>query len=148
MPTAELFYSKRETNQFDKLVVDVDKTYKTFPVDAKFDPKANKIRFIKDGFHRLYSQPLLPLAWCNYAWHLLRRIQLDWTWFQEFRTYWSTVLGGRPLWGPQDFYFLRGTYRAKHQDNVLPDTEDASTHLEAWQRPELIFQLFHQVYYE
>jgi SAM-dependent methyltransferase len=78
----------------------------------------------------------------------LRRLRLDQRWFEEFAAYWSSVLGGRHLWAVDDFHFLRGVYRIRHQDNQVPDTDDPRTHLLAWQQPELIYQLFQQVMIE
>jgi hypothetical protein len=144
-----VFYAKRELNQFDALKVDVSDIYQRFPLGRRVQENAQVGANPMDAkFLSLYKTTLLPLQTKNYLWHLLRRSHLDWSWFQNFRSYWTTVLGGRPLWGPEDFYFLRGIYRMRHQENQVPDTEDPSVHLEAWQRPELLFQLFHQVYFE
>jgi SAM-dependent methyltransferase len=43
---------------------------------------------------------------------------------------------------------LRGVYRIRHQDNQVPDTDDPFLHVRAWQQPELVFQLFQQVFVE
>jgi 2-polyprenyl-3-methyl-5-hydroxy-6-metoxy-1,4-benzoquinol methylase len=81
-------------------------------------------------------------------WQLLRRVRLDLAWFERFRRYWGKVLGGRPLWGVEDFYFLRNVYRMRFQNATVPDTTDAGAHLEAWQRPAVLSHLFHSVYKE
>lgn len=57
-------------------------------------------------------------------------------------------LQGRPLLSPEDFHFLRGAYRLRHQDNQVPNTDDDALHLAAWQQPELIYLIFQQVFVE
>ncbi len=68
-------------------------------------------------------------------------------WFNEFSTYWSDVLGNRPLM-PADFHYLRGVYRQRQQDFEIVDGASPDEHLAAWQAPELVFQLFSVVYRE
>jgi len=84
----------------------------------------------------------------HYLWHALRRINLDQSWFEAFRPYWTDVLGGRPLLAVQDLYFIQGLYRVRYQDLGVPDTRDAHLHLEAWQRPEVLYQLLGLTYKE
>lgn len=133
-----------QPNGFDNLVVDVPALHRDFPVDRPSDLGLAW----NSPIDRLYSASLLPLTQRGQAWQLLRRIRLDLTWFERFRRYWGKVLGGRPLWGVEDFYFLRNIYRMRFQSASVPDTTDASVHLEAWQRPEVISHLFHSVYKE
>lgn len=94
---------------------------------------------------KIYNNQLIPLKLRNYSWHLLKKLNIDIAWFREFRRYWTQVLGGRPLWDVHDFYFLRNSYRIRFQNNQLPDKSNSSMHLQAWQKPELLYQLFHQV---
>lgn len=79
---------------------------------------------------------------------MFRRIHLDLGWFYQFRQYWGNVLHGRPLWGVEDFFFLRNIYRMRFQYNCVPEKAEAGIHLQAWQQPELIYQLFDQTYRE
>lgn len=137
-----IFYQIRERNYFDNMVIDVREVYKKFPIDfLKKDRPCLKY----NNFQKIYQLPPLPLSCRLYLWNLFRHLNLDLKWFEEFRMYWSSVLGGRPLWSIYDFFFLTNWYRVKFQDNLMPDTDDPSIHLEAWQKPELIFQLFHLV---
>ncbi len=144
---SDIFIWKNNSNLFDNLVVDVNKIYEQYPEDRKIDPLTSKVKSTKGPFHKIYSAPVIPLKYRNYLWHFFRRINLDQTWFEEFKHYWSNVLGGRPLWSTHDFFFLRNLYRLKQETHV-PDTNDSNIHLEAWQRPDLIYQLVHQVYKE
>jgi len=137
-----LFHSP--PNGFDHLVVDVAALHREFPVDR---PADLGLRW-DSAAERLYAAPFLPLELRAKSWHLLRRVRLDLAWFERFRRYWGKVLGGRPLWGVEDFYFLRNVYRMRFQAATVPDTSDAAVHLEAWQRPEVISHLFHSVYKE
>ncbi len=139
-----LFDENRPSNGFDNLQVDLGRVYQRTPLGT---PRSEGTMW-QNPFLRLYQSPLLPLSAQRYAWTALRRSRLDQTWFERFRVYWAQVLGGRPLWGLEDFYFLRQLYRMRFQAVDLPETEDASVHLEAWQRPELLHHLFHSVYAE
>ncbi len=143
MSASELF-PKSPPNGFDNLVVDVAELHRKFSVERPADLGLEW----DSAIDRLYAAPLLPLATRAHAWQLLRRVRLDLTWFERFRRYWGKVLGGRPLWGVEDFYFLRNIYRMRFQSATVPDTTDAGIHLEAWQRPEVLSHLFHSAYKE
>lgn len=96
----------------------------------------------------LYAQQWLPLKqrlrWMRY----LRQTHLDLTWFEDFRPYWGSVLGGATLWGVEDFYFLKNHYRIAFQGQTVAHDNDPQHHLEAWQAPATLYQLFHAVYKE
>lgn len=141
---SEQFYERRTADGFGSLTVDVPHLYESAPITAK-EPGAPRLSAGPAG---LYRRRALPLRHRVALAVRLRRAGVDLGWFDAFASYWTDILGGRPLWGVEDFYFLRGWYRVPHQASVVPDTEDAGVHLEAWQRPELIYQLFHQVYAE
>ena len=139
------FRRSRDCNQFDRLEVAIGDLYERFPVERASEwpvPPSPA------GFGRWYRTSWVPLRVRLSAWQVLRRLRLDQRWFDEFSTYWTSVLGGRPLFGAEDFHFLRGVYRIRHQDNQVPDTDDPATHVHAWQQPELIYQLFQQVMVE
>jgi SAM-dependent methyltransferase len=135
-----------EKNRFDNLEVDVAALWHSMPIGQAGAKK--KPGWMNSPFHFLYSLEVMPLRWREYLWHLFRRTNLDQAWFEEFGRYWSKALGGRPLWGVQDFYFLRSWYRLKFQASDVPDTTNANIHLQAWQRPEVLYQLLHLVYKE
>lgn len=140
----ERFYEARAADGFAAHWLDVSALYRDRPVGQK-DPGAPRIGAGPLGVYRRRMAPLRHRAALAAR---LRRTNVDLDWFDAFSEYWRDVLGGRPLWGVEDFYFLRGAYRMQHQANVVPDTTDPDLHLEAWQRPELLYQVFHQVYYE
>lgn len=142
---SDIFYKKHETNFFDNLVVDIPKLYENFPVKKEENAKSNLVPFAQTPCHKIYQNRLIPLKYRRYAYHGLRRIGLDQSWFSEFKKYWSSVLQGRPFWGVQDLFFLKNLYRVKFQDNQVPDTNDPELHIQAWQRPELLYQLMHLV---
>lgn len=144
MSLPDLLAAPQPSNGFDNLVVDVAGLYRAHPVER---PTDLGVRW--DGpLERIYASALLPLTTRNCAWQLLRRLRLDLTWFERFRRYWGRVLGGRPLWGVEDFYFLRNIYRIRFQNAGVPDDADAAVHLESWQRPEVLSHLFHSAYKE
>lgn len=145
---SNIFYQERNSNFYDNIVVDVKKIYRKFPINRKFHPKPNSADFIGGPFHKIYRNPLIPIKYRNYFWHLFRRLNLDLSWFKTFKHYWSYVLRGRPLWGIEEFFFLNNLYRVKFQNIQVPDTDDPNIQLDAWQRSELIYQLLHLIYKE
>jgi SAM-dependent methyltransferase len=134
----------RPPNGFDNLVVDVATLHREFPVE---DAAQVGGRW-SSPLQKFYASPLAPLSARNAVWHLFRRVGLDLTWFERFKKYWGKVLDGRPLWGVEDFYFLRNIYRMRFQSAVVRNTAEAGEHLEDWQRPEVLSHLFHSVYKE
>ncbi|HNE04242.1 MAG TPA: class I SAM-dependent methyltransferase [Anaerolineales bacterium] len=143
----DVFKNDREFNQWDKLVLDVKEVYKKHPLSVNVLEGA-QLPPHTALFRRFYKTPLVPLSLRRFIHKLSLRTSLDTSWFEDFSNYWSSVLGGRPLLGVQDFYFLKNLYRIRFQDNQIPDTNDVNIHLEAWQRPELLYQLLHLIYKE
>lgn len=142
----DIFRQKQLSNQWDNLVIDVQEIYNRFPLSVASQSPA--ITSSAAFFSKVYGSSLLPLSLRRYVRKMAYQTNLDLRWFQEFSWYWGNVLGGRPFWGVQDFYFLMNLYRVRFQDNLVPDTVDASVHLAAWQRPEVLYQLLHLVYKE
>jgi len=66
-------------------------------------------------------------------------------WLRDFRSYWSGVLGGRPIWKSLDFFLLSHDYRKSQQHAKPLEWEDAERHLENWQQPGQVYQIFQQV---
>ncbi len=130
---------------YGNMQVNVSELYAQYPPENREDVSDD---WLKDPFHKVYRTSWLPLRARNYAWHWWRRTGLDQSWFEVFQRYWSQVLGGRPLWGPEDLYFLRSWYRLKFQQSNVPGAAGAEQHLSAWQQPEVLYQLLHLVYKE
>lgn len=133
-----------QINAFDNLAVDVKKLYADFPLTWPGIEKTGQVKFVQTPLHKIYKWGCLSFKYRNIFWHLMRRLHLDLSWFNEFKSYWESVLGGRPLWGVYDFYFLRNLYRIKFQKNLVPDGADEQDHLKAWQQPEILYQVFQQ----
>ena len=66
-------------------------------------------------------------------------------WLTDFRSYWSDVLGGRPIWKTLDFFQLAHDYRRSQQHAKPLEWADAGRHLENWQQPGQVYQIFQQV---
>jgi SAM-dependent methyltransferase len=135
------FYTDARTNGFDNLEIDVPEIFRRYPVEDL--GAINRDRISRDRFAGIYRSRLIPLKARLGLWDAAFLANLDLGWFEGFSDYWTKVLGGRPLWSPQDIYFLKNIYRMKFQRNTLPDTESADIHLKAWQRPELLYFLLH-----
>ncbi len=137
--------SNRAPNYFDNMGVDVRKLYKEFPIEKKINPSPNLLHPQKSPFHFITNQTLLPLILRRAIQRYSRQINLDQSWFNEFHTYWSGVLKGRPLISTHDLWFLKNWYRVKFQDLEMAQNDNLDDHLDAWQKPEVVFQLLHYV---
>lgn len=136
----DIFYSDAD-NKYDDLRVDVNKLYAEFPFNKKSVDYAGNL----NNYRFIYRCFFLPLKLRKIVWHLFHRLNLDLAWYYDFKKYWGRVLGGRSFWSVYDLFFIKNIYRMKFQRNVVPDTDSSDVHLEAWQRPELLFQLLHLV---
>ncbi|MCW5875099.1 MAG: class I SAM-dependent methyltransferase [Anaerolineales bacterium] len=135
-----IFYTAIEKNHFDNLEVDLPALFRQYPLEqlaAASEPVH------KDFFAKIYANQWVPLGLRINFWRAAFNGHQDLSWFENLSEYWSQILRGRPLWGPYDAYFLKNLFRIKFQGSALPDTEDANIHLQAWQRPELLYSLFH-----
>lgn len=134
---------KENGNQFDNLKVDVEKIFQQYHFKKNGTLVASKNRSKEYFFQKIYSSPLISIRWKNYIWHMLRRTNLDQSWFKIFSKYWSEILKGRPLWSPYDLFYLKNHYRIKFQNKYLPYSNSPSIHLKAWQEWELLYLLLH-----
>ena len=128
-------------NGFDNLRVDVAALFRDYP--------AERIHADVKLWHstkRLYANGLVPQLVRELLWHGLRRTRLEQEYYARFRVYWAQVLGGRPLWGVEDFHFLRGVYRMRFQR--MAATPASAGHLGAWQDSAVLHHLLHSVYKE
>ncbi len=132
-------------NYFDNLKIDIKELYKKYPINFKVNPKPNQFNFANNVYSKIYKNPLIPLKLRNKLWLFFRKNSLDNSWLDEFNNYWTKILKGRPLPTIYDMFFIKNIYRLKFQESIIPDTYDSYEHLEAWQRPEVIFQLLHLV---
>jgi len=71
------------------------------------------------------------------------RLKLDW--FREFREYWMSVLGLRPL-EPDDFTYLLGAYRQRFQTLDADGLGVDEAPLGAWQDPRNLYLLLSHHY--
>lgn len=129
-------------NFFDRLHVDVPALFAKYPIANRREWPGRPPSFLG-----LYSAPA-PLRARLIAWKLLHRMNLDQGWLERFAGYWESILGGRPMRSPDDFHFLRGIYRLRHQDDAVPDTDLPRAHVEAWQQGTMLYQVFAQQFLE
>jgi SAM-dependent methyltransferase len=146
--SSEIFYDKREYNFFDRLQVDVPELYRQHPLEAWASLSGKPPFLHRSIFDPLYRISCVPFRYRRLIRQAFRRIHLDLGWFYQFQQYWGNVLHGRPLWGVEDFFFLKNIYRMRFQYNCMPEKAEAEIHLQAWQQPELIYHLFDQTYRE
>ena len=62
-----------------------------------------------------------------------------------FRSYWSNILGGRPLPTALDFLTLLHDYRKRQQHTSELEWSDATQHIDNWQNPRELYATFNSV---
>ena len=63
----------------------------------------------------------------------------------DFRSYWTTILGGRPLPTAFDFLTLLHDYRKRQQHTSELEWSDAAQHIANWQNPRELYATFNAV---
>lgn len=130
-------------NHFDNLVINTDELYRVFPDGSETAGVSEKLHH--SLFRKIYGAGLIPLKLRSALWYLLHRVNLDQSWFDEFSDYWRNCLAGATLWSPYDFHFLRNVYRIKLGNISVPRQAKAEKHLDIWQKPAILYQLFDMV---
>ena len=121
------------SNHYDRLKVDINQLF-----DRKFETESKKQHsFLKRLFKRYYFAFLIKTGLIN----PLTEAGFINGWFKEFKTYWSDILEGRPMY-LHDFYYLLGVYRQRFQDVETPERAEKEAFLESWQNQDTLYQLF------
>lgn len=102
----------------------------------------------KSRLSRFYRSQLIPFSVRHKLWHVLNKSLLDQEWLEKLNSYWGQVLGARPILGPLDFAFFQGVWRQKFYQYCKVIEYDTGAHLQAWQKPELLYQLINLTYRE
>ena len=95
---SEIFYHQKDINLIDNLVIDVKKLYREVPIAQKINAKPNQVDFIRTTYHKIYRNSLIPKKFRKFLWQSFRQLNIDLSWFNEFKKHWSRILGARPLW--------------------------------------------------
>lgn len=135
-------------NALDKIRIDVDFLYKSFPfriITNNSDVHEGKIPHIRSKFPKIYKTSIVPLFLRRFLWKIFRQINFDISWLIVFNQYWTIALRGRPLWSVHDFFFLKNIYRLQFQEVNIADSCNEHEHLRVWQKPEILYQLLHLV---
>jgi 2-polyprenyl-3-methyl-5-hydroxy-6-metoxy-1,4-benzoquinol methylase len=131
-------------NRYDDVQVDVPRLLKEQEAFlTPWDPRART----GDGLSvlgRLRSRVRLGATALSYRLGAHRRLvhgRLRLDWFDEFREYWMSALGNRPI-EPHDFAFLLGVYRQRFQTLEREGVAVDERPLEAWRDPRNLYLLF------
>ncbi len=127
------------------LRINVPSLYDQIPIAKADSHKPGLVPDFQDVFHRIiYRRSQVPLYFRVKAKNVFRRTSIDEFWLRNFQSYWSK-LGGRPLWHPSDFYFLRTFYRLRQPPPDANTNDTTSAHLDLWQNAGFLYGLFHAV---
>ena len=122
-----------ETIYYDQLIVDINQLFDTnLNVEKKKYPSLLK---------RLFNRYLFALLIKSGLIHPLTEAGFINGWFNDFKSYWSHVLKGRPIY-LHDFYFLLGHYRRRFMNVETPERADKDLFLDSWQNTDTIYLLF------
>jgi len=141
------YYDLAEEDRFPMgpLRIDVASLYSRVPITKTDSAKPGLVPDFQDIFHRtIYKRRQIPLHLRAKAKALLRRTNLDELWLRHFQDYW-VKLGGRPLWHPSDFYFLRTFYRLRQPPPDANTRDTTADHLGLWQDESFLYGLFNSV---
>ena len=102
---------------------------------------------------RFYEKIILPHLRIGFMGFLIKTgiykkliySHLNLRWFDEFREYWVTELGNRPI-EPHDFHFLSGKYRQRFHQVAVKDDASGEEYLRAWRDYRNIHSLFSYQY--
>lgn len=125
-------------NFFDDMRVDIAASHR------RFDQLARGRRSTARPFLRNYLRYRLTSAALTLGIHeALVMNGIKRRWLEDFRDYWSNILGGRPLWSAHDFFLLLYDYRKRQQHTSALEWNDAAQHLKNWQRPCHLYLTLH-----
>ena len=137
---------RKAVSAFDSFDIDVPAIWQDFPPS----PEVAEALFgtCCSLGNALYRSPLLPVKLRVALWTLLNKTHFDTIWLEKFNAYWTGVLKRRPILGVLDFAFLLGVHRRIFYDYQVVNASDPQSHLDLFQRPELVYALLLFVYKE
>lgn len=132
------------TNKYDSVEIDIKELFRRQLISEK-----NKNVMSADSLSLFKKAIYYPM---KQKWHHIQirkgmykqriRLNVETRWFDTFKACWEQELGNRPI-ELHDYYYLMCNYRKKFQAFGLPEEYDNELFLETWQRPELVYFLFH-----
>ncbi len=125
---------------FTHIPVQVNDLFLKYPIGIKSTDKPSH-----HIYQRIYAARWIPLRYRIQLMRLFKQTHADLNWFFEFRPYWQNILGGRPLWGVEDFYFVKNMYRLRASQLEVPHDADPYAHLAVWQQADTVHQLLHSL---
>jgi SAM-dependent methyltransferase len=131
-----------QANHFNNIKPDLQKLYKEQDAWIAVQKKRNiNISFLT-GYFRLIKDAAL------YKFRLIETVCFTGVrnnWFVLFKSYWIKIYGGRNI-NLDDFFALKFEYRKKAQSHKVLSWDTPEQHIENWQQPENVSQLFHYTY--
>jgi 2-polyprenyl-3-methyl-5-hydroxy-6-metoxy-1,4-benzoquinol methylase len=121
-------------NRFNDLRIDIDASHRRFEHLPRRRRSVRNSK-LRNAF-RLFATRLLV------RWNLQELLVLNGVsrkWLDDFRVYWTEVLGGRPLWNTIDFFLLLHGYRLGQQHTTQLDWNDSDQHVTNWQHPSHLY---------
>lgn len=143
---SELIISMHESELcHTDISLDIKDIWLKYPIDKlsvmPYSIRPNYLEFF-------YRTQILPLKFRSLLWTFFNKSHIDTHWLERLNSYWTEILKARPILGVLDFAFLHGVYRRKFYNFSKNFEYENDRHLEAFQQPELLYQLINCSYRE
>jgi SAM-dependent methyltransferase len=127
-------------NYFDDMRIDISESHRRF-----VDLDRNTASIHRSKYRNLVKLYLTGVAMRLGIYEFLIVNGIRKKWLDDFRSYWSDILNGRPFWNTMDFFMLLHDYRKRQQYTSQLDWGDPAQHLANWQNPNQIYSTLHNV---
>lgn len=127
-------------NYFDDMRVDISKSHSSFDNLTRNTMSINRPRY--RNLVKLYLTAVAERLGIH---ELMIVNGIRKRWLDDFRSYWSGILNGRPFCNTIDFFMLLHDYRKRQQYTLQLEWPDATQHLVNWQNPNQIYSTLHNV---
>jgi SAM-dependent methyltransferase len=127
-------------NYFDDMRIDISESHR------RFANLARKPRSIGRSKQRnIFKFYLTGMAIRTGIYESLIVNGIQRRWLDDFQSYWSCILNGRPFWNTVDFFMLLHDYRKRQQHTSQLEWGGPAQHLANWQHPSQIYATLHNV---
>lgn len=127
-------------NYFDDIRIDISESHRRFAELAR-TPKSIKRPKYRNTVKLYLTELCIRVGIHEFL--IVNGIRRRW--LNDFRSYWSGILNGRPFWNTLEFFMLLHDYRKRQQYTSELEWGNATQHLANWQHPNQIYSTFHNV---
>ena len=127
-------------NYFDNMRIDISESHKRFSSLPRHIKSIKKPKCL--NLFKLFLSMIT--LWLGLREFLVLN-GLSKKWLDDFRSYWSKILNGRPFGSNLDFFMLLHDYRKRQQYTSQLNWDHPEQHIANWQNPDQIYSTLHFV---